>query len=98
MQLNIDYPLIGGSPLFPNISCEAKRDVCIVTTGEAEINAAATSAFAVRRGDGGALLWLGSCNIDGSLFAVTALTLSRDFDLTNTVRCVTGDESTQSQS
>jgi purine nucleoside permease len=45
MQLNIDYPLIGGSPLFPNISCEAKRDVCIVTTGEAEINAAATSTF-----------------------------------------------------
>lgn len=43
MQLNVDYPLVGGSPLFPNISCEAKREVCIVTTGEAEINAAATS-------------------------------------------------------
>lgn len=43
LQLKYDYPLIGGSPLFPNISCEAKRDICIVTTGEAEINAAATS-------------------------------------------------------
>ncbi|TKA50558.1 hypothetical protein B0A53_06049 [Rhodotorula sp. CCFEE 5036] len=63
MQLNIDYPLIGGSPLFPNISCEAKRDVCIVTTGEAEINAAAT---------------------------ITALTLSRDFDLTNTYFLIAG--------
>ncbi|BGP57650.1 hypothetical protein JCM8202v2_005294 [Rhodotorula sphaerocarpa] len=42
LQLKYDYPLIGGSPLFPNISCEAKRDICIVTTGEAEINAAAT--------------------------------------------------------
>lgn len=49
MQLNIDYPLIGGSPLFPNISCEAKRDVCIVTTGEGEINAAATSTCIARR-------------------------------------------------
>ncbi|GAA5989031.1 hypothetical protein JCM10908_006279 [Rhodotorula pacifica] len=63
LGLNNSYPLIGGSPLFPNISCEAKRDVCIVTTGEAEINAAAT---------------------------ITALTLSRDFDLTNTYFLIAG--------
>ncbi|BGP27000.1 purine nucleoside permease [Rhodotorula toruloides] len=42
MELEVDYPLTGASPLFPNVSCRRDRTVCIVTTGEAEINAAST--------------------------------------------------------
>lgn len=44
MELEVDYPFMGASPLFPNVSCRRDRTVCIVTTGEAEINAASTSA------------------------------------------------------
>lgn len=43
MELEVDYPFMGASPLFPNVSCRRDRTVCIVTTGEAEINAASTS-------------------------------------------------------
>ncbi|GAA6032916.1 hypothetical protein JCM8097_000047 [Rhodosporidiobolus ruineniae] len=42
LTLDVDYPFPGASPLFPNISCQRSRDVCIITTGEAEINAATT--------------------------------------------------------
>ncbi|GAA5889059.1 hypothetical protein JCM6882_009731 [Rhodosporidiobolus microsporus] len=42
MGLEVDYPFAGASPLFPYVSCDRRRDVCIVTTGEAEINAAST--------------------------------------------------------
>ncbi|BGO94510.1 hypothetical protein NBRC10512_000313 [Rhodotorula toruloides] len=42
MELEVDYPFMGASPLFPNVSCRRDRTVCIVTTGEAEINAAST--------------------------------------------------------
>lgn len=44
LALEVEYPFAGASPLFPTINCDRKRDVCIITTGEAEINAAATSA------------------------------------------------------
>ncbi|GAA5847165.1 hypothetical protein JCM9279_006117 [Rhodotorula babjevae] len=40
--LEVEYPFNGASPLFPTINCDRNRDVCIITTGEAEINAAAT--------------------------------------------------------
>jgi purine nucleoside permease len=43
---NITVP--GLSPLFPEVHCTAKGDVCQVVTGESEINAASTiSAFVV---------------------------------------------------
>ncbi|BGP42767.1 hypothetical protein JCM10450v2_006878 [Rhodotorula kratochvilovae] len=42
LKLEVDYPFAGASPLFPYISCDRQRDVCIITTGEAEINAATT--------------------------------------------------------
>jgi len=42
--LEVEYPFNGASPLFPTINCDRNRDVCIITTGEAEINAATTSA------------------------------------------------------
>lgn len=38
---NVTTP--GLSPLFPYVACDAAYDVCIVTTGEAEINAASTT-------------------------------------------------------
>jgi hypothetical protein len=38
----VDYPFFGASPLFPYVSCQRTHEVCIVTTGEGEINAAAT--------------------------------------------------------
>lgn len=37
---NVSIP--GGSPLYPFASCDRKGDVCLITTGEGEINAAAT--------------------------------------------------------
>ncbi|KPV73807.1 uncharacterized protein RHOBADRAFT_28192 [Rhodotorula graminis WP1] len=40
--LEVEYPFNGASPLFPTINCDRNRDVCIITTGEAEINAATT--------------------------------------------------------
>lgn len=37
---NISIP--GGSPLYPYASCDEAGEVCLITTGEGEINAAAT--------------------------------------------------------
>jgi purine nucleoside permease len=37
-----DYTTPGLSPLFPYIACDKAHEVCIITTGEAEINAATT--------------------------------------------------------
>ncbi|KAK4052027.1 hypothetical protein OIV83_002321 [Microbotryomycetes sp. JL201] len=42
MQLKYNYTVPGLSPLYPQVACNKAREVCIVTTGEAEINAAAT--------------------------------------------------------
>lgn len=42
MGLTVNYTTAGLSPLFPDIACDTSGEVCIVTTGEAEINAAAT--------------------------------------------------------
>ncbi|KAM0788042.1 hypothetical protein ACM66B_006240 [Microbotryomycetes sp. NB124-2] len=42
MQLTYNYTVPGLSPLYPEIACNKAKEVCIVTTGEAEINAAAT--------------------------------------------------------
>lgn len=42
MQLVHNYTLPGLSPLYPEIACNTAREVCIVTTGEGEINAAST--------------------------------------------------------
>ncbi|GAA5974294.1 hypothetical protein JCM11641_006717 [Rhodosporidiobolus odoratus] len=42
MGHEVDVPFAGASPLVPNVSCDRKGEVCIVTTGEAEINAATT--------------------------------------------------------
>ncbi|ORY77643.1 purine nucleoside permease [Leucosporidium creatinivorum] len=42
MQLVVNYTIPGLSPLFPYIACNKAHEVCIVTTGEAEINAAST--------------------------------------------------------
>ncbi|GJN89078.1 hypothetical protein Rhopal_002052-T1 [Rhodotorula paludigena] len=42
LKLEVDYPYMGASPLFPYVSCDRERTTCIVTTGEAEINAAST--------------------------------------------------------
>ncbi|GAA5956661.1 hypothetical protein JCM21900_002330 [Sporobolomyces salmonicolor] len=42
LGLEIDIEFAGASPLFPYVSCDRRRTTCIVTTGEAEINAAAT--------------------------------------------------------
>ncbi|GAA5821538.1 hypothetical protein JCM11251_000897 [Rhodosporidiobolus azoricus] len=42
LGLEVDYPFAGASPLFPYASCDRRREICIVTTGEAEINAAST--------------------------------------------------------
>ncbi|GAA5876486.1 hypothetical protein JCM1840_005554 [Sporobolomyces johnsonii] len=42
LGLEVDIEFAGASPLFPYVSCDRRRITCIVTTGEAEINAAAT--------------------------------------------------------
>ncbi|GAA6010917.1 hypothetical protein JCM10207_003989 [Rhodosporidiobolus poonsookiae] len=63
LHLDVDYPLVGASPLYPNVSCDRRRLTCIVTTGEAEINAAST---------------------------IMALTLSSQFDLTETYFLIAG--------
>ncbi|GAA5945929.1 hypothetical protein JCM10213_006187 [Rhodosporidiobolus nylandii] len=42
LGLEVDIPFAGASPLFPYFSCNREREICIVTTGEAEINAAST--------------------------------------------------------
>ncbi|WPH02650.1 Hypothetical protein R9X50_00551500 [Acrodontium crateriforme] len=46
MALNITVP--GFSPMFPDVHCTADGDVCQLTTGEGEINAATTIASLVR--------------------------------------------------
>ncbi|GAA5865029.1 hypothetical protein JCM8547_007687 [Rhodosporidiobolus lusitaniae] len=63
LNLEVDYPFAGASPLFPYVSCNRVRTVCIATTGEAEINAAST---------------------------VMALTLSSQFDFTQTYFLIAG--------
>ncbi|GAA6010869.1 hypothetical protein JCM10207_003967 [Rhodosporidiobolus poonsookiae] len=63
LHLEVDYPLVGACPLYPNVSCDRRRLTCIVTTGEAEINAAST---------------------------IMALTLSSQFDLTETYFLIAG--------
>ncbi|KAK4051264.1 hypothetical protein OIO90_004745 [Microbotryomycetes sp. JL221] len=47
MQLKYNYTIPGLSPLYPNVACNKAKEVCIVTTGEAEINAAATMSALV---------------------------------------------------
>lgn len=42
LQLTENITLPGLSPLFPNVRCNAARDVCHFITGEGEINAAAS--------------------------------------------------------
>jgi len=61
MAVNVSAP--GLSMRFPEVHCFADNSVCQVTTGEAEINAAAT---------------------------ITALVLSRSFDLTKTYFLLAG--------
>ena len=46
LALNITVP--GFSPLFPDAHCTADGDICQLTTGESEINAATTIASLVR--------------------------------------------------
>lgn len=38
---NTSVPLL--SPLYPKVACDAAGDICIFTTGESEINAAAST-------------------------------------------------------
>ena len=38
---NTSVPLL--SPLFPKVACNAEGEICIFTTGEAEINAAVST-------------------------------------------------------
>lgn len=45
MKLVVNHTTPGLSPLFEEIACNTEGSVCIVTTGEAEINAASTSEF-----------------------------------------------------
>ncbi|SCV73346.1 BQ2448_7272 [Microbotryum intermedium] len=42
MKLVHNVSVVGFSPLFPYVACNSEYDVCIMTTGEAEINAAAS--------------------------------------------------------
>ncbi|GAA5831531.1 hypothetical protein JCM3766R1_001789 [Sporobolomyces carnicolor] len=41
-NLTNNVSFVGASPLFPDVACNANYSTCIVTTGEAEINAAST--------------------------------------------------------
>lgn len=42
MPLDRNVTVHGLSPLFPHVSCDHNGEVCLVTTGEGEINAAST--------------------------------------------------------
>lgn len=42
LNLTHQIPIIGASPIYPNVTCNAKGEICHITTGESEINAAAT--------------------------------------------------------
>lgn len=42
LQFTQNISLPGASPLFPYVTCDQNADVCLITTGEGEINAAAT--------------------------------------------------------
>lgn len=42
LQFTRNISLPGGSPLFPYVTCDNNADVCLITTGEGEINAAST--------------------------------------------------------
>ena len=45
LSRNISFP--GLSPLFPHVSCNHDGEVCLITTGEGEINAAASLSAVV---------------------------------------------------
>ncbi|GAA5998426.1 hypothetical protein JCM5350_000686 [Sporobolomyces pararoseus] len=42
LNLTNNVSFVGASPLFPHVACNGNYSTCIVTTGEAEINAAST--------------------------------------------------------
>ncbi|KAJ6588885.1 purine nucleoside permease [Mycena capillaripes] len=59
---NITVP--GFSPLYPNVHCTANSDVCLLTTGQAEINAASTIS---------SLLFSRSFNLTSTYFLVAGI-------------------------